>query len=200
MKGKHRSPETEFKVGHHPRGKPFEKGHTTWNKGMKGVYQFTPEQRTKMGAGHIGKRYNGGKHWTTHTCQVCGKQFETRIGEGKNRKYCSLECTRIGWSASREGRKSLIKQGYIKVRHNGGSHFEHRLVMEKILGRPLQKGEIVHHINFIKTDNHQENLLLMNQACHRALTDYLASLWVTEHPDKVDEVTRTFTMAMTSGG
>ena len=46
--------------------------------------------------------------------------------------------------------------------------------MEDKLGRKLQEGEIVHHINENPLDNRPENLMVMLWGDHQALHNYLS--------------------------
>jgi hypothetical protein len=83
------------------------------------------------------------------------------------------------------------KQGYVIVRapeghpnaqRNGGI-FEHVLVMTELLGRPLVKGETVHHKDNIKWDNRPESLELwhVHQPCGASVVDTVAwARWFLE--------------------
>ncbi len=101
-------------------------------------------------------------------CIDCGKKIDP--GAVSRCRICSTVGKQNGnWKGGR--RKNYA--GYVYVyspehpnRNCDNVVFEHRLVMEQKLGRYLNAGERVHHINEIKDDNCPENLELTNSSEH----------------------------------
>lgn len=83
---------------------------------------------------------------------------ETSKVQLENKHACSPECVgKLTWKDKEYvPRESRRKTGYIYV----GSERQHRLVAETMIGRPLHKGELVHHIDGDKGSNVKENLVV----------------------------------------
>jgi len=95
-------------------------------------------------------------------CNKCSKYFYARPSDiKKNRKYCSMRCTRNDPNLPKG--IYISSDGYYCV--SSGEKL-HRVIMERHIGRKLSIREIVHHINDNKLDNRIENLQIMSRAEH----------------------------------
>lgn len=112
-------------------------------------------------------------------CEQCGKPmlvYPSRLRRGEGR-FCSRSCTakslRENHGRAWKGGRVHTTAGYIAVyspdhpaASPAGYVYEHRLVMERELGRLLLPTEVVHHLSGMKTDNRPWNLTVMTNSEH----------------------------------
>ncbi len=67
-----------------------------------------------------------------------------------------------------KGETYIDSNGYICLARNKKRR-EHRIIMENILGKKLNRDEHVHHINGNKTDNRIKNLTILSASEHHQL-------------------------------
>ena len=118
-------------------------------------YKHTKETKEKLRRQKLGKKLSA-----KHKAKVIKTLSSYGNQQGSKNPY---------W----KGGKCKTKEGYILIRclnhpfaQANGYYKEHRLVMEKVIGRYLTRDEVVHHKNEIKTDNRPENLYLTNHSDH----------------------------------
>lgn len=128
---------------------------------VKGT-KHTKEWKLKMSKRNSGKNNPFyGRHHTKQTKEMISNSRKGKCAGSKSYMW--------------KGGRFKNKLGYIFVsqpnhpfRNKDNCVREHRLVVEKYLGRYLKPKEVCHHLNKIKSDNRPENLMAFsNDNVHR---------------------------------
>jgi HNH endonuclease len=103
-------------------------------------------------------------HWLKKFNISCRSHSERHKGRKNGR-----------WKGGRQFHKAFKNgKGYIMITHNGKRRREHRVLMEKYLGRPLLRTEIIHHKDGNSLNNNLENLeLFPSNSEHQRYEDAL---------------------------
>ena len=109
---------------------------------------------------------------------LCNPHYQRRKRHGAPLAGGIVRRTKGSGNISKDGYRYLFIPGHPNASKNGSrvpsKVLEHRYVMSQLLGRPLLKGETVHHKDGNKLNNQPDNL----------------ELWVSSHPggQRVDDL------------
>lgn len=110
------------------------------------------------------------------TCEVCQTTFTQK--PKTTGRFCSRFCYDLQRQSMARGSRKFDRDGYILVSTKRGQWLrEHRVIMERVIGRPLSRQEVVDHINGVRHDNRRENLRVRIWSKHAK--EHLNEQWGT---------------------
>lgn len=156
-KGKHPSQETKLKLSlahkgsHHSTTEETKLKMSLTSKGKP----KSEEHKRKISLAHKGKMpKNVVAGWSRGLTKETDERVKKMGEKRKGQKHPNWK----GGKRNKGGYNIIFQPEHPFNNHNYVA--EHRLVVEKFIGRFLTKEEVVHHINGLKKDNRIENLMI----------------------------------------
>ena len=140
----------------------------------------TKLNRSKSSIGNILARLGltrpkGTNQFSFNKDAVNGMKGKNHTEETKRKIAATREKYVMERHPSWKGGKRKNDNGYVCIRipdhprSVNGYVFEHELIVESIFKRYLDKAEVVHHINEVKTDNRPNNLMLFRTSSEHTM-------------------------------
>lgn len=128
-------------------------------------------------------------------CSRCSVEFYATTKRVYCGDACRIEAMRARRYVTGESHplykgSGILGNGYAWVldpsgaRTNAGKpcrRYTHIVIMERALGRRINPGEVVHHLNGVKHDNRPENLLVLTSSEHRQVHHWYSEEYQREH-------------------
>ena len=163
-------------------------------------FKHSEETKRKMSENHWDSSGRNNPAWkndpVSKKCLFCKNPFDIPFHRKDKAKYCSYDCYHKGVRGKYVGSNSSSWKdgrcgdslGYIQIKNSkhpfskhNGYVFEHRLVIESQIGRPLLPTEPCHHLNGIKDDNRPENLMAFtSESAHQRFHKNLNNVKLSE--------------------
>lgn len=171
FRGKHHSKETKAKISLNRMGKGMGPANYNYHR------IFTQEERAKMSAAEKGRimpesvkrKISESNKNSEKRKAATARNSAARIGKPLSPTHCAnITLSRMGdKNPGWKGGRTIDSKGYVRIMqkdhpkgYRDGYVLEHRLVAEKALGRFLKTTEGVHHVNGIRDDNRNSNLVI----------------------------------------
>ena len=139
--------------------------------------------------------------------RICSEESKEKLRQARKGRtpakgFKHSEETKKKYSETRRGElhpnwkggRKVNKEGYVFIKmpshpcaDSNGYILEHRLIVEKVLGRHLKTEEEVHHINNNHGDNRNENMLICKKNYHSYLHGKMNSN-LTKYKERPKEV------------
>lgn len=135
-------------------------GMRAWNEARRRVLDEA-EVRRLFDDGHTAKEIAAAFDCSTAPVKKVLKRLGLRR-PAKQRPGAIAGARNPAWNG---GRRTRV-DGYVEIWTPTGPRLEHRVVMERTLGRAVAEHEVVHHRDGNKQNNDPSNLELMTQSEH----------------------------------